>query len=153
MKYLTKFKNYLKHRKNKPSREDIQDIVFELEDIGIIVRVVNEASRGEVAYILGSFALPYAYIPDDWSQIKYMAWDDIKDCILRLKDYLGNKFLHFRYSTYVEERRAYGIMGPPFDDDDRISLRLVITACDDVNDDTKIEVPIYQFELSYKVVS
>ena len=74
------------------STQDLKDICLELEDIGMVVIVSNwyidavcEVSNDRT---IGGLEI-----------YKFVYWKDIKDCILRLKNYLGNAFISFAYNT------------------------------------------------------
>lgn len=67
--------------------EDLQDILLELTDLGY-------------GYLL-SFNTGVISIYDNKSWKNGYIWDDIKDCILRIKDYLGPKYLSMRIGSVI----------------------------------------------------
>ena len=70
MKHLKKFNE-------STNWNDIKDICIELEDIGMTVEIDD-------------------YGVEIFAEDKII-WEDVKDCLLRLKDYLGEDYLFFEY--------------------------------------------------------
>jgi len=85
MRYLKKFNESI-------SRETIEDILLELKDIGLTIEFRDEyATKDDYYSRIGTgngFIL--VYYTGEYDYIKY---DDIKDCLLRVKDYLGDNFI------------------------------------------------------------
>jgi len=79
------------------NREDIDDILLELKDLdlniynnnGLIAIYPNRVRNiREVIARSGAGEIEKKYL---------INWPDVKDCMLRLKDYLGDKFISFSY--------------------------------------------------------
>jgi len=74
---------YLKSYNESVISEDIiSDICLELEDIGVNISINSPYNFRIEGEMWNEFGVEY----------KEITWNDIKDCILRLKDYLGNNF-------------------------------------------------------------
>jgi len=97
MKYLRKF--------NESIREDIEDILLELKDIGFTIDIIPKQYK---AYSTGTIFIEksenenYTYRDDGYNRLEFK-WEEIKDCVLRLKDYLGKNFISFEYTLGGEE--------------------------------------------------
>ena len=78
MKYLRKFNESI-------ISENLEDICLELEDIGYSISI-NEIGGSDYYYLLCSTPIR-----------KPAKWNTIKDYALRMKDYLGDKFIQFEY--------------------------------------------------------
>jgi len=83
MKYLRKYnESYI-------NIEDIKDICLELTDLGIVISISStDAYRNKNVIYFHNYNIHNG-----------MKWNDVKDCLLRLKDYLGDKFIEFGYSS------------------------------------------------------
>jgi len=118
MKHLEKF-NWFKKRKEpivepvvepivepkrfSPSRETLEDICLELEDLGMLVRIDHGDFWKGVESMAHNASMSIKY-GEIWSD-KYregILWMDIKDCILRLKDYLGDNYVNLYYINYLD---------------------------------------------------
>jgi len=85
MKHLKKF--------NEATNIDIlKDILLELEDMGIGSNFYsNKINR---------------YIDIHGYNFQTIYWDDVKDCILRLKKYLGKNYKQFIYGTFTHIKQG-----------------------------------------------
>ena len=92
MKYLKRF--------NESLKSDIDDILLELSDLGI--NVSNEMlRRGELGYDQDIHLFMIKCISIENGDFNDgLEWRDIKDCILRIKQYLGKRFVRFLYRKY-----------------------------------------------------
>jgi len=82
MKYLKKF--------NEASNiEDIKDILLEIEDDHYDIFIYDH--KHLVSDRHGSSTISIS----SHNHYDKLNWDDIKDCCLRLKDYLGDNFIKF----------------------------------------------------------
>jgi len=98
----------MKHLKRFNEAKDlntIKDICLELEDIGMLIRFDQNwlYSKHKGSYLdFIDFLVPISLHKN-----KDIEWEDVKDCILRLKDYLGDRFVTFTYrlfsSDYIRE--------------------------------------------------
>ena len=88
MKHLRKFNESI-------DQEILNDILLELEDIGMRTDII----RGYVSSI-GYIHFIVIKSPDPNNKTIY--WGDVEDCILRLKDYLGDNFLNGWYRKYYK---------------------------------------------------
>jgi len=84
MKYLKKFNEAI-------DKEDIKDILLELDDIGL--NIINMPLNHAKNMILIS------------SEDEYILWEDVEDSILRLKDYIGDSFEF--YTKPVTDTECY----------------------------------------------
>jgi len=78
MKHLKKYNESI----NK--YEDLRDILLELEDDGFVVGIKDTTFNRVKCW--------YIYIRRPVSKTIFY-WDDIKDCVLRIKDYLGDDYI------------------------------------------------------------
>jgi len=113
MRYLEKFNWFKKEKVIKipiyePSTEiskvDIEDISLELEDLGFKF-YIERPYTGDSLHIYDEF-IGSSFIIFQKEDLT-TKWSDIKDCILRLKDYLGNRYVTFRCSTFYKGRGVY----------------------------------------------
>lgn len=76
MKYLRKYnESYI-------NIEDIKDICLELTDLGIVISISStDAYRNKNVIYFHNYNIHNG-----------MKWNDVKDCLLRLKDYLGDNY-------------------------------------------------------------
>ena len=93
MKYLEGFNWFRKDKLKEISIIDIQDICLELQDAGMNFGILSISREKDITI------KQIKFIKNSVSNEIY--WDDVKDCILRLKDYLGNNFVSFSYQYYV----------------------------------------------------
>ena len=115
MKHLEKFNWF---RKNEVSEEDIKDILLEVEDLGMTT-------------VFGSgHNYNYLKVTTSEDEVYSVYWKDIKDCVLRLKSYLGGKFIYFAYVNNFFYSTGNSIRQK-------------------INDKTVIEEPIRSFEIKY----
>jgi hypothetical protein len=120
MKYLKKYKTF------ESVKEDLTDILSELEDMGYGVSVDQDAYYNDLevkAIIVGN-------IRNNWSELK--------DYVLRVKDYLGDNYLNFAYRL----SKANNTPGPP---SEKNYYKVV-----EINEDTEIDGTILSFIIKYK---
>ena len=82
---------YLKKFNESKDVDVIRDICLELKDMGISVNF-NRNSFSEYQIFIGY-----------WNDEKMMLWKDVKDSILRLKDYLGDDIKKIYFADYYDE--------------------------------------------------
>ena len=83
MKYLMKFNESIKQKD-----EDIKDILLEIEDLD---HMCVEYRFGDYNRItIDSYPNNYLFL-----------WEDIKDCVLRLIEYLGNSITSIDYEVII----------------------------------------------------
>jgi hypothetical protein len=121
MKYLKKYKTF------ESVKEDLIDILSELEDVGYSVVVDQDAYYDDLEV--------KAIIVRD---IRRNNWSELKDYALRVKDYLGDKYLNFAYRL----SKANNTPGPP-------SAKNYYTVVE-LNEDTEIDGTILSFIIKYK---
>ena len=104
MKYLEKFNWFRKKEKEKEvdtplkdiDEQVIKDICLELEDLGLFItyedNMIIGLSGGKIDY-------PFQTC-NEVKFIGHIEWENMKDSILRLKEYLGNRYIKFWYRTY-----------------------------------------------------
>ena len=101
MKYLKKFNE-------ANNEEDIDDILLEIEDMGATIKHRIDRQYPNIHFINIFLHKEVEKEPIDsndlniWEEVKCLDWEDIKDCLLRLKDYLGKNFREFRVVIYEE---------------------------------------------------
>jgi len=81
MKHLKKFNESV----GDISFEDIKDICLELEDLGMKVSIIRTGYENNIVEY---------YIEFSTEIDQGIYWNDIKDCLLRLKDYLGKHYCY-----------------------------------------------------------
>jgi hypothetical protein len=118
MKYLKKYKTF------ESVKEDLTDILSELEDMGYSVVVDQDAYYND----LEVKAILVSNIRNRWSELK--------DYALRVKDYLGDNYLNFAY-------RLSEINGPVH------PVKNYYTVFE-INEDTEIDGTILSFVIKYK---
>ena len=83
----------------------IKDILLELEDMDINIYFTGPGMRSEKwtpqfgAYKKARGEYMYEIMGNPICK-HFLEWDDIKDCILRLKNYIGGNFISFSYIKY-----------------------------------------------------
>ena len=83
MKYLKKFNESI----SKPSRQIIEDICLELKDIGLDYEIWYDTDiHIEKLGINNKFK-----------------WEEVKDCVLRLKDYIGDYLIRIKFLTEYDD--------------------------------------------------
>ena len=93
---MNKMKYLKKYNESVISKDVIKDICLELEDLGMRVQLYACSEKLSIN-------------PEDYDCIsihcyinKYpIEWENIKDTVLRLKNYLGDKFISFYYESGV----------------------------------------------------
>jgi len=97
MKYLRKFNESV-------DTDNLEDILLELEDMGIGSSYVHESPGHQLSDL--TYEKSWIRISIDliksYNNNIYINWDDVKDCILRIKNYLGDRFIDFRCTTANE---------------------------------------------------
>ena len=122
MKYLKRFNESL------VSKEVLKDILLELDDLGMTT-VVYE---GFIICIIPR---------DDSAPMMRIKWDEIKDCILRVKNYLAENFIRFSYRTFIWKSKT-----PAYNRNVTFNKLQWV----DLNEKTKINDWIYLVRLDYK---
>ena len=117
MKYLKKFNETI-------NIEDLRDICLELEDINIRCSFIPSWNRRDGLIISICGKVIDGKKVDDYN---YVYFSEIKDTLLRIKDYLGDKFIRFKYTTMFDDPLDYNIY---------------------LNEKTTTEDYIYSFEIS-----
>jgi len=112
---------HLKSFNESISREVVKDICLELEDLGMTSEIKEFQWQGYTQCVI-IFNIKYKY-----KQTSYVLWDDVKDCLLRLKKYLGKNFIHCSLEPKKHIQSTI--------------IRL--------NDDTKIGYPISGISMNY----
>jgi hypothetical protein len=110
---------------------DLREILLELQDLGyrvihdddILLAVTGESGNVKAIVVRDNTN------PSDWIELP---WSELKEYALRIKDYLGDKFLSFQW------RKIIGGMGEnPY-------------KTIELNDDTEINDRIWSFVIKYK---
>ena len=102
MKYLEEFnwfrkkKAEVKPKLNPISKEEIDDILLELSDMGYIVGNLGPIAPSRHT---GEFVIS-CHGESEYSRFNWLA---VKDCFLRLKNYLGDHYIEFSYKLYYTE--------------------------------------------------
>jgi len=95
MKYLRKFNEAVSPELTPKEMQDIEDILLEVKDIRMFIHFSENS-----IYKNWLNQIPYNFIScTDISSLS-IKWKDIKDCVLRVKDYLGNKYVSFSYTNF-----------------------------------------------------
>lgn len=114
---------------------DLKDILLELEDLGY--RVIHEDDvKGAVTGKPGNIKaiiVRDVIRPSGWVDL---TWSELKDYALRIKDYLGDKYLGFMWRS---------IGGLPITDNKSNPYKTV-----DLNEDTEIDGRVWSFAIKYK---
>jgi hypothetical protein len=122
---------YLKTYKVFESTElDLREILLELQDMGyrvthnddVLLAVTGESSNVKAILIRDNTN------PSDWIELP---WSELKEYALRIKDYLGDKFVSFQW------RKIGGIGENPY-------------KTIELNDDTQIDDRVWSFAIKYK---
>lgn len=110
---------------------DLKDILLELEDIGY--RVVSNA---KVASPVDN-GVKAIFVRDntDTSDVVGLPWSELKDYALRIKDYLGDKYLGFMWRPILINHQSTS--NSPY-------------KTIELNEDTEIEGKIWSFAIKYK---
>jgi hypothetical protein len=125
MKYLKKFESMTS------TEQDLRDILIELKDMGYRVLhsddiMLDPTTEGRVEAIIVRDVMR----PSDWIELP---WSELKEYALRVKDYLGDKYLSFSW------RKILG-------DDPRTNPYKTV----ELNEDTEIDDRIWSFVIKYK---
>lgn len=110
MKYIKLYESF---------NRDIEDILLEITDIGYEYKIYENKS---IYYITINKCSTWTF-----TQLS-IDFDDIKDCLLRLKDYLGDRYV-----------------GCDFSNRNELSFKKV-----ELNEDTKIDEDVVIFYIHYK---
>jgi len=110
---------------------DLREILLELQDMGYRVTHNDDvllAVTGEPSNIKAIIVRDNTH-PFDWIELP---WSELKEYALRIKDYLGDKFVSFQW------RKIIGGMGEnPY-------------KTIELNDDTQIDDRVWSFAIKYK---
>jgi predicted transcriptional regulator with HTH domain len=128
------------------TEQDLKDILLELKDMGY--RVIYEddvkgAVTGEPGNVKGAVTGEPGNVkaiivrdvmrPSDWIELP---WSELKEYALRIKDYLGDKYLSFMWRKVISDNP--GTLG----DNPYKTVEL--------NDDTQIDDRVWSFVIKYK---
>jgi hypothetical protein len=88
MKYL---RTYESLNSEEEFLKDIKDILLEVEDMGYITRIIESTwPKDSKEYVIWINIINKSLCGN---YIRPIDFNEIKDCVLRIKDYLGNKFV------------------------------------------------------------
>jgi len=132
IKTYTLYERVSKETKVFESTElDLKDILLELKDMGYRIIYQDDvlyAVTGEPSDIKAIIVRDNTN-PSDWIELP---WSELKEYALRIKDYLGDKFVSFQW------RKIIGGMGEnPY-------------KTIELNDDTQIDDRVWSFVIKYK---
>ena len=127
LRYLKKY-NLLK----ESTEQDLKDILLELQDMGY--RVIYEddvlyAVTGEPSDVK-AIVVRDVMRPSEWVDLP---WSELKEYALRIKDYLGDKYLGFMWRKVVNDKNSHN----PY-------------KTIELNDDTEINDRVWSFVIKYK---
>ena len=111
---------------------DLKEILLELQDMGY--RIIYEddvlyAVTGEPSDIK-AIVVRDVMKPADWVDLP---WSELKEYALRIKDYLGDKYLSFQWRKVVNDKTGEN----PY-------------KTIELNDDTQIDDRVWSFVIKYK---
>ena len=136
MKHLEKFSESV-------NVEDIKDILLELEDMDMTIsfETINPDSHGPGSNDLRYYQVTGYIGSPSMSETKdnLLSFSEIKDCLLRLKDYLGDSFIGFWYSYWY-----------PFRIKDYNSWNNSGFSLMKLSEDLNIDTPVRAFMIRYK---
>ncbi len=121
---------------------DLKEILLELKDLGYTI-THDDAIRGpgyDALNRMNSDRLKSIWIkdninPSDWVELP---WSELKEYALRIKDYLGDKFVSFQWRKIV----GFPSPIPAFTSNPYITVEL--------NEETEIDDRIWSFVIKYK---
>lgn len=122
MNYLKTFESY----DDESTKLDILDILSELKDLGYKVDISDIYINRDMY----SINIRDNIRPSEWIQLP---WNEIKEYLLRVKDYLGNRYLNFEYTGYTKRQS-----------DDSGLLNKV-----ELNNETQIDNYVYKYTIYF----
>jgi len=130
LKTYTLYERISKKTKIFESTElDLKDILLELEDMGY--RIIHEDDvKGAVTGKPGNVKAIVVRDVMRPSDLIGLPWSELKEYALRIKDYLGDKYLSFMW------RKIYG---------DILPYKTI-----ELNEDTEIDDRVWSFVIKYK---
>ena len=133
MKHLTPYKIF------ESTELDLKEILLELKDMGYTI-THDDAIRGPGYDENDNDRLKSIWIkdninPSDWVELP---WSELKEYALRIKDYLGDKFVSFQWRKIVE----FSSPIPPFTSNPYKTVEL--------NEETEIDDRVWSFVIKYK---
>ncbi len=141
--HYTPYERVSKETKIFESTElDLKEILLELKDLGYTI-THDDAIRGpgyDALNRMNSDRLKSIWIkdninPSDWVELP---WSELKEYALRIKDYLGDKFVSFQCRKIV----GFPSPIPAFTSNPYITVEL--------NEETEIDDRIWSFVIKYK---
>jgi hypothetical protein len=132
MKHLKTYKLF------ESTELDLKDILLELKDMGYRVlyndditdgRLTGEPESGDIKAIIVRDVMR----PSDWIELP---WSELKEYALRIKDYLGDKYLSFMWRKILSDNP--GTLG----DNPYKTIEL--------NEETEINDRVWSFVIKYK---
>jgi len=134
MKYLKSYKLF------ESTEQDLKDILLELKDMGY--RVIYEddvkgAVTGEPSDIK-AIIVRDVMRPSDWIELP---WSELKEYALRIKDYLGDKYLSFMWRKILSDNPVT-LRGYDYGDNPYKTIEL--------NEETEINDRVWSFVIKYK---
>jgi len=117
------------------TEQDLKDILLELKDMGYRV-IYEDDVKGAVTGEPGNvkaIIVRDVMRPSDWIELP---WSELKEYALRIKDYLGDKYLSFMWRKVISDNP--GTLG----DNPYKTVEL--------NDDTQIDDRVWSFVIKYK---
>jgi len=141
--HYTPYERVSKETKIFESTElDLKEILLELKDLGYTI-THDDAIRGpgyDALNRMNSDRLKSIWIkdninPSDWVELP---WSELKEYALRIKDYLGDKFVSFQWRKIV----GFPSPIPAFTSNPYITVEL--------NEETEIDDRIWSFVIKYK---
>jgi len=134
MKHLKTYKLF----ESTETEQDLKDILLELKDMGYRVlyndditdgRLTGEPESGDIKAIIVRDVMR----PSDWIELP---WSELKEYALRIKDYLGDKYLSFMWRKVISDNP--GTLG----DNPYKTIEL--------NEETEINDRVWSFVIKYK---
>lgn len=127
MRYLKSYKIF------ESTKDDLMDILLELQDEGyrvmhnddVMLAVTGEPSNVKAIWVRDASNPSYS---------KGLDWSELRDYALRIKDYLGDKYVNFSWRP---------IVSVPVNGDN--PYRTV-----ELNEDTEIDGKVWSFVIKYK---
>jgi hypothetical protein len=122
MRYLKTYKIF------ESTEHDLSDILLELQDMGYKVSHQGGAYMNKYVMIIGESK---GGIYGNETSLE-LPWSELKEYALRIKDYLGDKYLSFAWRSF----RHYGDINP---------YKTV-----ELNENTEINDQVWSFVIKYK---
>jgi len=122
---------------------DLREILLELKDMGYRVlyndditdgRLTGEPESGDIKAIIVRDVMR----PSDWIELP---WSELKEYALRIKDYLGDKYLSFQWRKILSDNPGT-LRGYDYGDNPYKTIEL--------NEDTEINDRVWSFVIKYK---